>query len=177
MAHTKDPQHVLIFAGVLSAENLELQPIAQQLITSCGDIFLRTEPQPFTYTTYYQKEMGEHITRQWWVFDSLHDPSTLAEIKTTTNAIEQHYLNTQKGRSVNIDPGLISLSNVVLASTKNYSHRIYLGKGIYAEVTLVYKNKSFTALGWTYPDYRESSTIDFFNQARTLLKEKLSNDF
>ena len=176
MADIKDPQQVLFFVGILSLEKFDLQPVARQLITSCGAISLRTASQPFTYTTYYQKEMGEHITRQWWVFDTLHDPSSLADMKITTNRIEQHYINEQGKRQVNIDPGTIAMSNVVLASTKNYSHRIYLGKGIYAEVTLLYRNKSYTTLDWTYPDYREVSTIDFFNQSRTLLKEKLSND-
>ena len=120
--------------------------------------------------------MGDDITRRWWVFDSLCDPAELAGMKHATNTIEQQFLNAQGGRQVNIDPGIISMSNVILATTKNYSHRIYLGKGIYAEVTLLFTAKSFTVLDWTYPDYRESSTIDFFNQARTLLKDILAHD-
>ena len=74
---------------------------------------------------------------------------------------------------MNIDPGFLSLSNLILASTKAYAHRIYLDKGIYAEVTLIYKDDQFNPLQWTYPDYREKTALDFFTKARVVLRERL----
>jgi hypothetical protein len=91
-----------------------------------------------------------------------------------TNAIEVKYRNEEGGRTVNIDPGLLSLSSLILASTKNYAHRIYLGQGIYAEITLIYKNHRFNALDWTYPDYQEDSALEFFQRARAILQEQLT---
>ena len=117
--------------------------------------------------------MGDNLNRQWVAFNDLILPDTLVELKHKTNETEKKYLNKNGGRMVNIDPGAISLSNLILASTKNYSHRIYLGKGIYAEVTLIYKQKHFMPLDWTYPDYREETALLFFTEAREVLKQKL----
>ncbi len=112
--------------------------------------------------------------RQWIVFDKLITPDILVKVKHTTNDIEKKYLNERGGRKINIDPGILSLSNLILASTKNFSHRIYLGKGIYAEVTLIYKNKTFTPLEWTYPDHQEKIAIELFEKAREILKNRLA---
>jgi hypothetical protein len=174
MASIKEPQSVLAFVGLLSSDGFNIETIVKPLTLSFGEVTLRSTAQQFTHTTYYNKEMGEQIMRQWWVFGRMCDPAMLADMKHATNALEQHHLNKQGGRQVNIDPGIITMSNVVLASTKNYSHRIYLGKGIYAEVTLFYKGKTYTVLDWTYPDYKEPLTIKFFNRAREVLRKSLS---
>jgi hypothetical protein len=117
--------------------------------------------------------MGDGLVRQWCAFDKLIMPDMLVNLKNKTNDIERNHLNEKGGRNVNIDPGLLSLSNLVLASTKDYSHRIYLDKGIYAEVTLIYKDHRFNPLRWTYPDYQEQTALDFFTKARDILREKL----
>jgi hypothetical protein len=173
MADIKEPQPVLPFIGILSRDGIDTDPLIEQLAPLFGSITIRSIPEQFTHTTYYNKEMGDRILRQWWVFDRTCDPALLADMKHASNTLERQYLNEQEGRKVNIDPGLITMSNVILASTKNYSHRIYIGKGIYAEVTLIFKGKTYTTLEWTYPDYKEPSTIDLFNRARDLLKGKL----
>jgi hypothetical protein len=100
-------------------------------------------------------------------------PDILVKLKHKTNEIEKQHLNEKEGREVNIDPGLLSLSSLILASTKNYSHRVYLDQGIYAEVTLLFKNQQFNPLEWTYPDYRDKTALDFFTQARDILRERL----
>jgi hypothetical protein len=175
MASIKEPQFVLPFVGLLTSAHFSSDTLSDQFVGGFGEIAMKSTNRRFTQTAYYNDEMGDYITRQWWVFKNLCDPSQLIDFKRMTNQIEQKYLNERKGRQVNIDPGIISMSNVILASTKNYSHRIYLGKGIYAEVTLIYKDKTYVVLDWTYPDYRESTTIDFFCKARTLLKETLTH--
>jgi len=138
-----------------------------------GNVALQSDTLQFTHTTYYNQEMGDGLLRQWCVFDRLIDPDLLIDLKHHSNRLEKTMLNDHGGRNMNIDPGLLSMSNVVLASTKNYAHRMYCGKGIYAEVTLIYQQKTFKPLDWTYPDYREHTAIDFFCSARELLKEKI----
>jgi len=176
MAHIKKPQPVLPFIGLLLSQGFKDDTILTQLTPTFGEIGIKSTELPFTHTTYYNHEMGEHITRQWCVFARCCDPSVLADMKHTTNAIEQQHLNDKGGRRVNIDPGLVTMSSIILASTKNYSHRIYLSNGIYAEVTLIYTKGMFTTLDWTYPDYKEPVAIDFFEHARTLLKEALTDE-
>jgi hypothetical protein len=173
MAEVKPIQKVLPFAGLIFIEGFLVDPVLQRIAGSLGKVILRSEAIPFDLTTYYNKEMGAKLFRQWCVFENLVMPDVLAGLKIKTNEIEKDYLNERKGRRINIDPGLLSLSNIILASTKNYSHRIYLGQGIYAEVTLIFKGREFRALEWTYPDYREQATQGFFTKGREILKNKL----
>jgi len=172
MAVVKEPQKVLPFFGLIFTPGFSSN-IVKELNEGLGDVVLESDTVPFTHTTYYNKEMGLGLLRQWWAFGNLVLPDILVKLKLRTNEIEQRLLNDKGGRRVNIDPGLLSLSNLVLASTKNYAHRIYLGQGIYGEVTLQYKEHHFVPLEWTYPDYRESVALDFFGRARDVLRKKL----
>lgn len=176
MASIKDPQKVLPIVGFIFIEGFTIDSVLTELKKDIGDIVLKSEALPFTHTHYYNEEMGDRLTRRWLVFEKLLVPDRIVQLKLRTNEIEKNYLNERGGRKVNIDPGLLSLSNLVLASTKNHSHRIYLGRGIYGEVTLIYKNHCFRPLEWTYPDYREKTALDFFCEARKLLKNKLMEE-
>jgi len=176
MAEIKSPQKVLPIAGLIYIHNFQVDKAIEKIATEVGKILLKSDVIPFTHTTYYNKEMGDKLLRQWLVLENLIMPDIVVQLKHKTNEIEREYLNEQGGRQINIDPGLLSLSNLILASTKNYSHRIYLGQGIYGEVTLIYKNNLFNSLEWTYPDYRERTALDFFSKARGILKERLAND-
>lgn len=173
MGEIKQPQKVLAFVGLLYVPGIDVNPVLEELEPDVGSVVVKSDTRPFTHTTYYNQEMGNDLIRQWCVFDKLIEPDMLIHLKHQTNALEKNELNERGGRRLNIDPGLLSMSNVVLASTKNYSHRIYCGKGIYAEVTLIYQKKTFKPTEWTYPDYREKSTVEFFCAVRDILKEKL----
>jgi hypothetical protein len=175
MAKIKQPQKVLAIIGVIHRSDFILDEILDILSKHLGEVSLRSKVIAFTHTDYYSKEMGKNLLRQWFVFDKLVNPDYLTELKHITNKIENTFVNEAKGRKVNIDPGLITMSSLILASTKNYSHRIYIGKGIYAEVTLVYKGQKFVTLEWTYPDYRETETLKFFGKSREILKSRLTN--
>lgn len=175
MAEIKPTQKVLVMTGLIFVDDFRVRDVLDALTKDFGNISMKSEVIPFTHTTYYNKEMGDKLLRQWCVFDDLVDPDVLADLKHRTNRIESSFVHENKRRKVNIDPGLITLSNIVLASTKDYSHRIYIGKGIYAEVTLIYKNKRFRPLAWTYPDHQEKIALDFFEKAREALKNKLTN--
>lgn len=175
MGIISEPTRVLPITGILYGPGCVIEEPLSLLAEKIGPIALHTAAVPFTHTAYYTREMGDPILRQWYAFDTLIDPAALVAMKHMSNEIEREYSHEQGGRSVNIDPGIISLSNLILASTKNYAHRIYLGKGIYAELTLVYRDKHFQALEWTYPDYQEPAALAFFDEARSFLKTKLGH--
>lgn len=173
MAEIKEPQKVFVFAGLIFWGDFEIDNALKFFERMLGDISKKSDAIPFTHTAYYNKEMGENLFRQWVLFQDLVLPDILIELKHKSNEIEKKFLNKDGGRQINIDPGLVSLNNIVLASTKNYTHRIYLGKGIYAEVTLIYKQGQFRPLEWTYPDYQEKTALRFFTEARMILKNRL----
>ncbi|HEX7320873.1 MAG TPA: DUF4416 family protein [bacterium] len=173
MGVIKEPQSVVPVVGLIYTKDFNIEELHEHLAGHIGAVSLKSEPLPFTHTRYYNNEMGPVLTRQWLAFDALIKPDELAALKLWTNELEEKTLNDREGRMVNIDPGIITLSSLILASTKNYSHRIYLSGGIYAEVTLIYKDTHFNYLEWTYPDYREEATLLFFSDVRELLKNSL----
>jgi hypothetical protein len=131
-----------------------------------------SDPIPFTFTHYYDGEMGGGIMRFFASFQRLIPPDTLPAVKLASNAGEDRYRQ-GSGRTVNLDPGLLCLSRFVLATTKEGSHRIPLSSGIYAEVTLMFEKGSFRPLPWTYPDYRSTPYIEILNKVRALYKEQV----
>lgn len=163
---------VKLFAGILINDLNLIDHILNILSKKFGKIDYKSTPILFTYTDYYNKEMGEKIWRFYISFDKLIYGYELGKIKLITNNIEKKFSKNNK-RNVNIDPGYVSLANLVLATTKNYSHRIPLNKKIYAEVTLIYENKKFNTLPWTYPDYADQNNIIHFENIRNLLKKRL----
>jgi hypothetical protein len=173
MGNVKKPQPVMPVIGLIFVPDHPADML-QGLHEDVGNVVLKSDAIKFSHTTYYNDEMGGDLMRQWYAFNKLVSPDILARLKIMTNAIEMKYRNEQGGRTVNIDPGVLSLSSLVLASTKNYAHRIYLGQGIYAEITLIYRKHEFKPLDWTYPDYREDSALDFFQRARALLQKQLA---
>ncbi len=173
MGVIKEPPSVIPVIGLIYTRDFHIEELHEHLAGRIGAVNIKSEPMPFTHTAYYNDEMGPGLTRQWLAFDSLIIPDELAALKLWTNELEEKSLNDREGRMVNIDPGIVSLSSLILASTKNYSHRIYLSDGIYAEVTLIYKDNHFNYLEWTYPDYREKAALEFFGGVRELLKNRL----
>ncbi|HSV27059.1 MAG TPA: DUF4416 family protein, partial [Sedimentisphaerales bacterium] len=140
-----------------------------------GEADFTSDVWQFCQTDYYRDETGEAILRQFVTFDRLINPGDLAAIKHRTNAIEQRLageLDAAVPRPVNLDPGYIEPSKLVLASTKNFSHRIYIGSKMWAEVTLIYSS-GWTVLPWTFPDYRLGRYHEFFDKVRTHLVEQL----
>ncbi|MDX9784733.1 MAG: DUF4416 family protein [Spirochaetia bacterium] len=117
-----------------------------------GSIRTHTRQELFQWTDYYNSEMGQPIWRSYIEFETLVDPSTLADIKRATNDIEERFA-LEGRRRVNLDPGLLAPGRFVLATTKDRAHRLALKDGIYAELTLIYEKKFFHALPWTYPDW------------------------
>ena len=124
---------------------------------------------PFDTTHYYDEEMGPPILRQWVAFHPPVSPERLWLVKLVTNRIERQFFSRGGRRAVNLDPGYVEPSKLVLWSTKNHAHRIYQGDGIFAEITLTFRNRGFQPLTWTYPDYRSAEALRFFGAVREKL--------
>ena len=171
MGIVKIPKPVKFFASIIFKDNRGLQSAEREIRQAVGDIQERTVPVPFYFTDYYEKEMGSGLMRLFLLLEPFSPREGLPAVKLKTNEIEASLLSEGK-RTVNIDPGYISLENVVLATTKGYAHRIYIGNGIYADLTLTYHNGTYRPLEWTYPDYGSVETISLLNKWRGNLKEK-----
>ncbi|OGO05509.1 MAG: hypothetical protein A2Y73_05965 [Chloroflexi bacterium RBG_13_56_8] len=137
-----------------------------------GEVDYRSALLPFDHTDYYQREFGPSLQRQFIAFQKLIDPARLPEVKRITNALEERW-SEEGQRRINLDPGYISASKLVLATTKNHSHRIYLGQGIYGEVTLTYQNKAFRPWPWTYPDYQSQAYLDIMQAIRGIYMQQI----
>ncbi len=174
----KDPNPVKLFVGILAANEDCLQTAIEVLASELGKVDLTSDVWPFTQTDYYNKETGENILRQFVSIERLIDPGELAKIKQQTNKLEQKLatrLNLDLSRPVNLDPGVIEPSKLVLATTKNYSHRVYIGGKMYAEVTLIFDKGKWKPFEYTYPDYRQECYHNFFSKVRKRLLEQLKS--
>lgn len=173
MGEIKIPKPVQYFGSILFSDEGALETCLEDLSDIVGTIVDRTGITLFDQTDYYGKEMGERIMRVFVLFSPLKARDMLSDVKVNTNAIEDSYRNKGK-RVVNIDPGYISLENIILATTKGYAHRIYLAKGVYGDLTLMYSDGSFRALPWTYPDYAGKPITDLLGAWRERYKKELA---
>lgn len=178
MGEEKTPQKVKLFFGLIFPEQKIFDAVLKRLSNDYGDIDIRSEVVPFDKTSYYEKEIGANLFRAFVSIKEIMDPGELPSIKIQTNILERYFGREDGTRIVNIDPGYVGLSKVVLATTKDYNHRLYLGRRIFGEVTLHYKGdeKTFAPWDWTYPDYREKMAIEFFNHIRQIFKEQLKRE-
>jgi hypothetical protein len=162
---------VLFIGGLISNVN-QLPSLAATLKKQFGPIKLTSDSYPYTHSTYYQNEMGETLLKVFFVFSTLISPEGLPAIKQKTNAIESSFTVNEK-RTINLDPGALSLHNIMLLSTKNFYHRIPLSDGIYAELTLTYSKNSYHELPWTYPDFKFKTYQEFFLKVRKVFHDQL----
>jgi hypothetical protein len=167
------PKPVKFICGfIYSCEDVYLK-VKKIMGKKFGNVDYESQIINFDFTNYYYKEMGKPLFRRFVSFKKLRSPADFIKIKLWCIKIEKKF-SQQGRRRINIDPGYLNESKLVLTTTKDYSHRIYLGKGIYAEVTLCYKNKDFSDLPTTYPDYRTRLYKDIFLSIREIYRKQLS---
>ena len=164
----------LIVATITATDSL-FQKVQACLSQHFDKIDFVSDPYAFDHTNYYQEEMGNSLSRRFVSFTNLIAPEKIAGIKLFCNHLE-HQFSVNNKRCVNLDPGYVTLAKLVLATTKNQAHRIYLQQSIYAEITLKFFNKSFRPLKWTYPDYQKPASINAFNQIRQAYLNQLKNE-
>ncbi|MEJ2282878.1 MAG: DUF4416 family protein [Desulfobacterales bacterium] len=165
MSKPQAPKPAKLVIGLFMKEKVLFEPLVADLVSEYGALDLVSRWMPFDYTAYYEQEMGTPLFRRLRAFHSLIDQLALADIKLTTNRLEDQYAGNGR-RRVNIDPGYLLYERFVLASGKNFSHRIYIGQKIYADLTLIYQHGVFETLPWTYPDYADQPIIRFLEQVR-----------
>ncbi len=138
MGTVKAPPAIRLFSSLIFSDREALSTAEKQLVSLLGPVAERSDTMAFSYSDYYEKEMGKDLSRVFFLFEPLRPRDMLTEVKRSTNEIELCLAKEGK-RRINIDPGYIGLEHVVLATTKAYSHRIYLGYGIYADLTLLFE--------------------------------------
>jgi len=171
MGQIARPHKVNLITGLLASSADTLAKSKEALMRAFGAIDFASPVLDFTQTDYYAEEMGGGLKRQFLSFENLFDLDGIWTAKLKTNELEERFTHQGK-RPVNIDPGYIDDAKCVLFSTKDYSHRIHLDKGIFAEVTLFYKEGSFRPWPWTYPDYKTGAYIEILNHIREIYRKK-----
>jgi len=174
MGNTRLPKSAKLIIGIILSDEKVIKQPQRILENKFGKVDVESNLWPFDKTGYYEEEMGENLLRKFLSFENFIRPEQIAKIKNFTNKLEKKLSKNGK-RMINLDPGYLTDSKLVLATTKDYSHRIYLGTGIYAEVTLYFKERSFRYFDYTYPDYRSAEYITFFNAVRKIYLEQIKS--
>lgn len=171
MSHPRRPPEALYFVSAFGRDEARILEAIEALAEFLGAVTFRSEWLPFDYTDYYLEEFGAPLRRAFFFFD-LRPQEDLVEVKHRAYEVEKAFSH-QGRRTVNLDPGYLLLPRVVLSTFKDFAHRIYLGRGVFAEVTLLFREGSFRPLPWTYPDYAAPETLELFNRQRGLYKSRL----
>ncbi|MGL4942712.1 MAG: DUF4416 family protein [Thermoguttaceae bacterium] len=174
MGTIRTPQPVMLIVAAFAARACDLAWGREKLVARCGPVVLESEPFCVDdFTTYYTATMGANLIKQLWGFETLIDAGSLASFKHLTNSLEDERVLDAVGvvRPINLDAGYVDLGKLILASTKDHAHRIYLSDGIFGETTLTFTRGAWTPLPWTYPDYREPQCHAFLTACREHIKK------
>lgn len=163
---------VKLVASIIYKDDALVDSVEKELIQRYGPLTPLEKTLPFDFTDYYEEEFGKPLKRKLICFDRPADPEEMAAVKLATNEIEDGFRKDGK-RTVNIDPGYVTEAKLVLLTTKDYNHRVYLGKRIFAESTLYFQEGTFNPWPWTYPDYASEPLVSYFNEVRALYTDGL----
>ncbi len=172
MAEAVEPPEVKLICGMISADKTLFDAATERLSESFGGVDIISDDTPFDLTHYYDAEMSAPLLRRFVAFAEPVKPDSIVEVKLATNGMERDFAaaaGNDPARPINLDPGYIAASKLVLASMKNFSHRIYLSAGVWAEITLMYQKGEWRPLPWTFPDYASGRYDNFLTSARKVL--------
>ena len=172
MSIPREADHVKLIISLFSPENALIDEVISQLEEMFGHRDWISPELWFDRTRYYEKEMGWPLHRRFITFGDLIRPEALVDVKIRTNGVEDQY-RTDGKRRINIDPGYVAMERLVLATGKNYTHRMYLSRGIYGDLTLVFNKGGFRPLEWTYRDYSDENVVGYLNEVRERYKKQL----
>ena len=178
MAKPGGPPVIKLICGMISAQRDLFDEAAAEMSKSFSPVDIKSEVMDFDLTDYYDRQMGAPLYRQFVSFAGQADPASLARVKLRTNEIEAEFARRFEAvsRPINLDPGYVGSSKLVLASMKSFSHRVYLDLGVYAEVTLLYRSGRWEELEWTFPDYASGRYDAFLIAARDGLRSAAKNE-
>lgn len=175
MGEVSAHRRVLLLVAAFSQDRAALDWARGRLIEAWGPLELESELFEFTETSYYARTMGDSLRKVLWAFRDFVDPASLPDRKLTTNAWEQEYAAAHPGplpRPLNLDPGYLTEAKLILASTKDRDHRIYLDRGVYAENTLYFHAGAWQKRPWTYPDYQRADYHQFLTRCRQYYRSR-----
>ncbi len=175
MGKATEPPKVKLITGLLARHKKLFDEIEEFFVARFGRIDYKSPVLRFDYTNYYSCEMGQSLKRIFISYEKLISPEKITEIKISANKLEKKFSVSRKdgpARLINIDPGYINDSKLVLATTKDYYHRIYLDRGIFAEVTLRWRKGGFEPMEWTYPDYATDRYRSVLQNIRKIYMEQ-----
>ncbi len=176
MARARKPSPVKLFCALLAGREEWLEMARERLEQEFGPIGMESAVWDFDFTDYYEDQMGPGLLRRFYAFRELIDPEDIVELKLALNRLEGELADEIEGgpeRPLNIDPGYVGMSKMVLATAKDYAHRIYLRAGIYAESTLKWRDGEFRPWEWTYPDYKTEHYREFLGRVRRKYADQL----
>ncbi len=170
MAQPKEFAPVKLICGLIYKEDALYGEVRRRLEAEWGRVDSESAPFPFDLTDYYEAEMGPGLVRRFMSFETLIAPESLPERKIRAIEIEEALRREHgaRGRPVNIDPGYLSASALVMATAKDFAHRIPLGRGIFAHLEFLFTKTSVKALEWTYPDLRREPPQAYFRSVREI---------
>ena len=175
MGQLREHPPVLLLTAVITRHEVALAWTRERCEATWGPIALTSPTFAVTETDYYTPTMGANLGKTFLAFESVYDPGEVAATKHQTNAWEAEYAalgRHEEARPLNLDPGYLSTAKLVLSSTKDHAHRIYVGQGMYAEITLFYRHGAWQAHEFTFPDYRRADYHEFFTACREYLKTR-----
>jgi len=177
MAERKNFKPVKLLCGIIYAREAILEKAVKILTAKFGQIDLQSQSFPFSFTDYYEPQMGQNLKRCFLSFKELISPSQLPQIKIETNNLEAEFkpLFPDLQRSINLDPGYLTASALIMATTKDFAHRVPLSQGIYAHLELLFTKKGVKLLEWTYPDFHQSEYHAFFLNVRQIYLAQLKS--
>lgn len=175
MSVLREPPRVKLIAGIIYKPDADIEGCLLKMSERLGEIDFMSEEIPFAYTSYYESEMGPGLKRKIITFKELIQRERIVEVKIFTNILEEVF-SYQEKRTVNIDPGYLAHEHLILATGKGYSHRPYLGKGVYADMNLIFVNDGYKPLEWTYPDYRSETMRSLFMKLRDEYSKQIKED-
>jgi hypothetical protein len=162
----RPPTKARLFCSLIYQEGLVLGEVLDHLCREWGEMEWMSSRFPFSHTSYYEEEMGIPLFRRYLTFEETQEQDALAELKWASIRVERRFARSDGNRKVNIDPGLFLPDKLILATTKPSAHRPYLRRGIYADLTLLFHNRSYRPLPWTYPDYASEDFLGLLNILR-----------
>ena len=177
MAEVKPFIPVKLIVGIISSQDSAVEWTEKALTAAYGPVDLRSATLSFNQTDYYEKQMGKGLRRRFLSFSRLVPPESLADIKIHTNGLEEEVKKPLAGeeRVVNIDPGILTASALIMATAKNFAHRIPLHQGIYAHLEMLFSKNAVKLLSWTYPDFQQEAYQRYFLEARQVYLRQLKD--
>jgi hypothetical protein len=175
MAQPKAFSPVKLICGVIYKEDALCDEVRRRLIAEWGRVDSESPPFAFDLTDYYGAEMGEGLSRRFMSFEALIAPEALPILKIRAIELEEALRKERgdAGRPVNIDPGYLSASALVMATAKDFAHRIPLARGIYAHLEFLFTRTGVRTLDWTYPDLRREPPQAYFREVREIYLRQL----